>query len=79
MTDIVVRSKYRRIFMIGFVTAVLLINGLGTPINVSAQGSVYYIAPAPAGNDSNPGTITHPWQTIRKAANTLGGYYAHQN
>jgi hypothetical protein len=35
----------------------------------SAQGGVYYVAPD--GEDSNPGTLDYPWQTIQKAADTL--------
>lgn len=34
-----------------------------------AGAGVFYIAPS--GSDSSPGTITRPWRTIRKAANTL--------
>jgi len=32
-------------------------------------GRVFYIAVS--GNDANPGSLTSPWRTIRKAANTL--------
>ncbi|MCL4488722.1 MAG: right-handed parallel beta-helix repeat-containing protein [Chloroflexi bacterium] len=48
-----------------------------------SASSVYYIASS--GNDSNPGTITQPWKTIQKAADTMvagdkvyvrGGTYA---
>ncbi len=35
----------------------------------AAQGGVYYVAPG--GDDSNPGTLDYPWQTIQKAAETL--------
>jgi hypothetical protein len=35
------------------------------------QGVIYYVAPAPAGSDSNPGTKAQPWETIQKAADTL--------
>ena len=34
-----------------------------------ADGTIYYVAPT--GDDDNPGTITHPWRTIQKAADTL--------
>ncbi len=64
--------KYWRILIIGFAIAVLLTSFWGMPINASAQGSVYYVAPpASGGNDSNPGTEAQPWATIQKAANTL--------
>jgi parallel beta-helix repeat protein len=33
----------------------------------------YYVAPN--GNDSNPGTESHPWRTIQKAANTMTAGY----
>ena len=33
------------------------------------EGGVYYVAPG--GDDANPGTLDHPWQTIQKAAETL--------
>jgi parallel beta-helix repeat protein len=33
------------------------------------QGAVYYVAPG--GNDTYPGTLSQPWKTIQKAANTL--------
>ncbi len=33
------------------------------------QATTYYVSPS--GNDSNPGTISSPWQTPQKAANTL--------
>lgn len=36
---------------------------------VSAQGAVYYVATT--GKDSNPGSMTSPWRTIQKAADTL--------
>src|SRR5512142_2713629 len=35
----------------------------------TAMQANYYVAPT--GNDSNAGTIDHPWQTIQKAADTL--------
>lgn len=38
------------------------------PQNESAAG-IYYVAPG--GDDANPGTISQPWRTIQKAANTL--------
>jgi hypothetical protein len=35
-----------------------------------AAATTYYVAPAPAGNDSNDG-INQPWRTIKKAADTV--------
>jgi hypothetical protein len=43
-------------------------NGCAKEI-LTPQGAVYYVAPS--GKDSNPGTLSQPWQTIQKAANTL--------
>ena len=36
---------------------------------LAPQGKTYYVATT--GSDSNPGTITQPWRTIQKAANTI--------
>jgi len=33
------------------------------------QGTTYYVATT--GNDANPGTLTRPWRTIQRAADTL--------
>ena len=41
---------------------------LGVPA-LFQPGGVYYVSPG--GNDMNPGTITLPWQTIQKAADSL--------
>lgn len=35
----------------------------------ASGGKVYYVSPT--GSDTNPGTITKPWKTIQKAANTM--------
>jgi hypothetical protein len=40
-----------------------------TPTTVPITGNNYYVSPS--GNDSNPGTSSQPWLTIRKAANTM--------
>lgn len=37
----------------------------------SAIGATHYVAPLPAGSDSNPGTKASPWRTIQKAADTV--------
>lgn len=40
-------------------------------VNEKPVGGVYYVQPAPAGSDENPGTFEQPWATIHKAAATL--------
>ncbi|MBN2147799.1 MAG: right-handed parallel beta-helix repeat-containing protein [Anaerolineales bacterium] len=55
--------------------AILVISGGNSPAaaqisNTITQGGVYYVAPT--GDDDNPGTLASPWQTIQKAAETLG-------
>lgn len=35
------------------------------------SGGDFYVAPPPAGNDSNPGTFERPWATPHRAAQTL--------
>ena len=37
----------------------------------SAGAVAYYLAPAPAGNDANPGTSSQPWATFRHALSRL--------
>lgn len=39
------------------------------PAALPPQGGTYYVAPD--GDDNDPGTIDHPWQTIQHAAATL--------
>ena len=40
------------------------------PVEIPSPGTVsYYVSPS--GNDSSPGSISQPWKTITKAANTL--------
>jgi uncharacterized repeat protein (TIGR01451 family) len=63
------QNYWLRIVLVGLSIAILLISAWGIPIDVSAQGAVYYVAPT--GNNSNPGTEAQPWRTIQKAANTL--------
>jgi len=51
---------------------IILISGINVVRAVSAQGQTYYVAPASGGgSDSNLGTISQPWQSIQKAANTM--------
>ncbi|MCB1216225.1 right-handed parallel beta-helix repeat-containing protein [bacterium] len=36
------------------------------------QGSIYYVSPdSNGGNDNNPGSVTLPWATLQKAADTV--------
>ena len=37
----------------------------------SAGGAAYYLAPAPAGSDANPGTFSQPWATFTYAFSRL--------
>jgi len=48
-----------------FKASLLIILGM----NLTALGQPYYVSPT--GNNSNSGTLTEPWQTIQKAANSL--------
>jgi hypothetical protein len=49
----------------------LLLATLGTPVTVLAQTRcIYYVSTS--GSDNNPGTLSHPWRRIQKAANTAG-------
>ncbi len=34
-------------------------------------GDTYYVAPPPAGDDGNPGTLASPWATLQHAADTV--------
>ncbi len=36
-----------------------------------ALGETYYVAPPPAGDDANPGTLASPWATLQHAADTV--------
>ncbi|HSQ18098.1 MAG TPA: right-handed parallel beta-helix repeat-containing protein, partial [Anaerolineales bacterium] len=40
------------------------------PLVVSSTQYAYYYV-SPSGSDTNPGTLTQPWRTLQKAANTL--------
>ncbi len=48
----------------------LIVNGMGTETAV-AQPTTYFVAPAPDGNDANPGTIDEPFATITKGLESL--------
>lgn len=60
-------SAVRRVIRAGVIslTLVLWVGFMALP----ASGAVYYVAPS--GDDSHPGTLAQPWQTIGKAAATL--------
>jgi hypothetical protein len=36
-----------------------------------AQSCAYWVAPAPAGSDKNPGSLAQPWATLKHAAETV--------
>jgi hypothetical protein len=56
--------------VIGFVLVVgLFALPMDLPGPAKFQPGVYYVSPA--GNDTQPGTLTQPWKTIQKAADTL--------
>ena len=69
-------TSWRRVWLFALVAALLFILTAGRFESYeraravwSPQGHLYYVAPT--GDDSNEGTMAHPWQTIQKAANTL--------
>jgi len=37
----------------------------------TSHAATYFVAPAPAGNDANPGTQAAPWRTLQRAANAV--------
>ncbi len=43
--------------------------GTPTPAAASGSGNVFYVSTS--GNDANPGTLSLPWRTVQKAADTL--------
>ncbi len=59
------------ISLLSAVLAAVLLSGLLpiAPQATLAAGTVYYVDVT--GNDSNPGTATHPWRTIQKAADIV--------
>jgi hypothetical protein len=54
-----------RVLLAGILMAV---SALIPATPVVAQSCQYWVAPAPAGNDSNPGTLAQPWATLQHAA-----------
>src|SRR5262245_42567920 len=66
-----------RVFRISSLAVVLAVAGglLAPPLTVAAPLRTFYVDPA--GNDSAAGSITSPWRTLQKAANTVrAGHYA---
>lgn len=54
-----------------FFCAVFLVITLTVPSSRSESPCDYWVAPPPAGNDSNPGTAARPWATFEHAAETV--------
>ncbi|MCF6271372.1 MAG: right-handed parallel beta-helix repeat-containing protein [Melioribacteraceae bacterium] len=65
MTLGIISNSNARTLKVCVLFMILFIMGM----NTKAVGQVYYVDPN--GADSNPGTLTEPWHTIQKAANTL--------
>jgi parallel beta-helix repeat protein len=42
-----------------------------TLLAATASAETYYVAPAPSGSDTNPGTLALPWATLQHAADTV--------
>lgn len=63
--------KYVRLaFVIMMIAMIVAVQLFPPSLTVSAAGGqTYYVSPN--GNDSNPGTLSSPWRTIQRAANTL--------
>ncbi|WP_438348663.1 choice-of-anchor Q domain-containing protein [Paenibacillus sp. FA6] len=63
----------RKISLFFFTLAIIVgssfLNGNNTNSIYAAEPGIYYVSTA--GDDNNPGTLTSPWRTIQKAANTL--------
>jgi hypothetical protein len=59
-------------YLLPLILAVSLIIPACAP-KVDSSGKTYYVATN--GNDANPGSLTHPWKTIQKAAATMMAGY----
>ncbi len=72
-------TKRHRVLLIFLLTLLALLQAhkvssaqilaLHPPAPASPLENVYYVSSS--GNDNNPGTLTHPWRTLQKAADTL--------
>ncbi len=60
-------------WLVGSLIAVALIQTAAIPLPAAGQASpcARWVAPRPAGNDANPGTITAPWATLQHAADAV--------
>jgi hypothetical protein len=63
--------QFSRLYLVGLlVSIVFVIGSTVTPAQqIYAAGNTYYVAKN--GSNSNPGTLSQPWLTIQKAANTI--------
>src|SRR4030042_2020171 len=63
-------QSFSEIFPVRHSVAVVTMISLCLFMNTAiATGSTYYVSTS--GSDSNPGTLSQPWKTIQKAANTV--------
>ena len=53
------------------VTVLVLLAVLALGAVIKADAATYIVAPPPAGDDSNPGTLAEPWATLQHAADTV--------
>ncbi len=47
------------------------LSSLSVTWNAPSTGPAYYVEPAPAGDDANPGSSEEPWATLQHAADTV--------
>ncbi|MCC7478358.1 right-handed parallel beta-helix repeat-containing protein [bacterium] len=48
-----------------------VLSALSVTWDAPVSGPVYYVEPAPAGDDANPGTSAEPWASLQHAADTV--------
>ena len=68
----------RPLTLIRLVAALVLVSARGSNTPTRPQGCEFWVAPAPAGSNSNPGTLALPWATLDYASAqtlALGGSY----